>query len=32
MDEQRAELGFQPLQKENVGLDTQPLPEQTLGE
>ena len=32
MDEQRAELGFQPLQKENTGLDTQPLPEQTLGE
>jgi hypothetical protein len=30
-DEQRAEIGFQPLQKENLGLDTQPLPEQTLG-
>jgi capsid portal protein len=30
-DEQRAELGFQPLQKENLGLDIQPLPEQTLG-
>ena len=32
LDEQRAELGFQPLQKQNEGLDTQPLPEQTLGE
>jgi len=31
MDEQRAELGFQPIKKENTGLDTQPLPEQNLG-
>lgn len=32
IDEQRAEIGFQPIENKEAELDTQPLPEQTLGQ